>query len=345
MQNSLMPPAAARLVRLALDCVRREYPNHVQHLMTGEKDLGPPRELTPTFYGCFDWHSAVHGHWTLVRGLRQFPALDCAAEMRAVLNEHFTAARLAGEIAYLSCPARVGFERPYGLAWLLQLAQECREWPDPEAQTWAERFRPLEDLAVARVSDWLPKLTHPVRSGEHGQTAFAMGLFLDWAACAQNAAFGQLVSERALAFYERDQNAPLNYEPSGHDFLSPALAEADLLRRVLPPDDFSNWLTGFLPQIPKDGGADWLGPVKVADPADGKLAHLDGLNLSRAWMLEGIAAGLPPNDSRRSALLAASSRHAQAGAAAVTGEHYAGGHWLASFAVYLFTQRGLFPTD
>ncbi len=338
---SLTPTLAHRFARLALDCVNREYPNHILHLLNDDRDALPPRELTPVFFGCFDWHSAVHGHWTLLRLLKTFPDAAWATEAREVLNDHFTETRIAGELKYLSCPNRKGFERPYGLAWLLQLAMESRQWNAPDAQTWSNRLEPLETLAAERFHDWLPKLTHPIRSGEHSQTAFAMGLVFDWAGETQNAVMGKLITERALMFHANDKEAPLAYEPSGHDFLSPALAEADLLRRVMRPQEFGEWLTAFWPGLTQADPQDLLLPLKVIDPSDGKLAHWDGLNLSRAWMLKGIAHGLPSNDPRRETLLATALLHARVGLAAVTGAHYAGGHWLASFAVYLLTQRGL----
>jgi hypothetical protein len=332
---------ARRFARLALACVDREYPNHILHLLTSDEDAAPPRELTPVFFGCFDWHSAVHGHWTLVRLLRSFPDENWSPEARGVLNDHFTEERIAGEVKYVGCPERAGFERPYGLAWLLQLILECREWKDTDAETWADRLEPLEQIAAERFSNWLPKLTHPVRSGEHSQTAFALGLVFDWAQGTKNAPMLEQVIERALLFYVNDFDAPLHYEPSGQDFLSPALAGADLMRRILEPTEFGIWLEAFLPQLSLGDPETWLTPVEVSDPSDGKLAHLDGLNLSRAWMLAGIAQGLPANDSRRETLLATSEKHARAGLASVTGEHYAGGHWLGSFATYLTTGRGL----
>lgn len=331
---------ADRFARLALDCVDREYPNHIVHALLSDGDVAPPRALTPVFFGCFDWHSAVHGHWTLVRLLRHFPEAQWSQSARDVLNAHFIEERIQGELKYLSCPHRAGFERPYGLAWLLQLVMECREWQDAEAQLWAERLRPLETLAAERFLGWLPKLTHPIRSGEHSQTAFALGLVYDWARECQNSLMIELITERAVTFYGTDRNAPLAYEPSGHDFLSPALAEADLLRRVMPPLEFAGWLGTFLPQL-SESKSDWLTPVMVSDPSDGKLAHLDGLNLSRAWMLAGIAHGIPEEDPRRATLSATAAQHAEAGLRSVTGEHYAGGHWLGSFATYLYTQRGL----
>ncbi|HUG91837.1 MAG TPA: DUF2891 domain-containing protein [Planctomycetaceae bacterium] len=339
--EELDPAAAARFARLALDCLDREYPNHVLHLLTDETDVRPPRDLTPAFYGCFDWHSAVHAHWLLVRLLRFVPSAGWADEARAALDRHLTAANIAAELEYLSAPGREGFERPYGLAWLLQLAAELSEWHDDRfARRWRLAIEPLERLAVARLSEWLPKLTHPIRSGEHSQTAFAMGLALDWARTTDEAGFERLLRERSQRFYGADRNAPLSFEPSGHDFLSPVLAEADLMRRVLTGGDFARWFDGFLPDVPHDGSTAWLEPAAPADRRDGKLAHLDGLNLSRAWMLEGIAAGLSASDPRRASLLDAAREHRAAGLPAVTGEHYAGGHWLGTFAVYLTTCRG-----
>jgi hypothetical protein len=227
------------------------------------------------------------------------------------------------------------------LAWLLQLCTELREWNDPEAKEMSANLRPLEDAAVERLSAWLPKLSHPVRIGEHDQTAFGLGLMLDYARAAGNESFAKLITEQARKFYLADKDCPLTYEPSGEDFLSPVLGEADVMRRVLAPAEFAAWLNDFMPQIPTKANTNWLPIVVSTDPSDPKLAHLDGLNLSRAWMLEGIISGLPSDDTRRPALTAAAEAHRRAGLAAVTGEHYEGGHWLGSFAVYLVTQRGI----
>ena len=334
-------PLAARFARLALDCVHQEYPNKVSHVLLADADARVPRELTPAFYGCYDWHSSVHGHWLLARVARLLPEAALAGEARSALGRSFTAENLAGELRYLEGRGRVSFERPYGLAWLLQLAAELREWGTPEARAWAELLAPLERAAAARIGDWLPKLTRPVRVGEHSQTAFALGLVLDWARTAGDAETLALVASRSREFYVSDRGCPLDYEPSGEDFLSPCLAEADLMRRVLPPAEYARWLDAFLPGLPRDGRAGWLAPGIVTDPTDPKLAHLDGLNLSRAWMLEGIAAGLPGRDRRVAALRAAAAVHREKGLAAVTGAHYEGGHWLGTFAVYLVTCRGL----
>ncbi len=242
---------------------------------------------------------------------------------------------------YLKGAGRVSFERPYGQAWLLQLGAELREWGPGEPAELARILAPLEEEAVARVTDWLPKLTAPIRIGEHSQTAFSFGLMLDWARATGHGSLEKLLISRSRDFYLKDTACPLAYEPSGEDFLSPCLAEADFMRRVLSAQDFASWLDRFLPSLPVDGRGDWLTPGVVTDPADPKLAHLDGLNLSRAWMLEGIARALPSSDRRRAALESAAKIHRDAGLKNVTGEHYESGHWLGTFAVYLVTRRGL----
>ena len=333
--------SAERFARLALACVAREYPNKLSHSLNSDADVAPPRRLTPAFYGCYDWHSSVHGHWLLARLVRTFPDAPFAKDARAALQKNLTAENLRQEAAYLHGEGRASFERPYGLVWLLQLGVELREWDDPQAKEMLANLRPLEEAALDRLKVWLPKLSHPVRIGEHAQTAFGLGLMLDYARATKNEGFAKLVSERAREFYLKDVGCPLSYEPSGEDFLSPCLGEADVMRRVLSPENFAAWLTKFLPEIPTGRNVDWL-PVAVSpDPTDPKLAHLDGLNLSRAWMLEGIAAGLPTADKRRETLSATARAHRTAGLAAVTGAHYEGGHWLGSFAVYLVTKRGL----
>jgi len=332
---------AAPFVRLAVACADQEYPNKVAHVMQSDADAGTPRGFTPAFYGCFDWHSSVHGHWQMARFARLFPDHPLAAEARANLDAHLTPAAIAVETAYLQGEGRASWERPYGLAWLLQLAAELHEWDDPDARRWAAALQPLADACVARLAVWLPKLAYPIRTGEHSQTAFAFGLMLDYARTVGDTEFAALVEETGRRLYTRDPAALLAFEPSGQDFLSPALAEADLMRRILDPDDFAAWLSGFLPEIPADGGAAWLPVAVVTDRSDGKLAHLDGLNLSRAWMLEGIAAGLPDGDPRLPALEAAGRAHRAAGLEAVTGEHYEGGHWLGTYALYLESRRGI----
>ena len=333
--------AAERFARLALACVHKEYPNKISHVLNSDADVAPPRNLTPAFCGCYDWHSSVHGHWLLVRLLRTFPDASFAKPARDALKKSLTAENLKTEAAYLRGEGRASFERPYGLAWLLQLCAELREWDDPQAREMLGNLKPLEDAAVERLRTWLPKLSHPVRVGEHDQTAFALGLILDYARGKNDEGLTKLATDSARKFFLVDANCPLAYEPSGEDFLSPCLGEADVMRRVLPQAEFGKWLTQFLPQIPSTATADWLPIVVSPDPSDPKLAHLDGLNLSRAWMLEGVLSALPGDDPRRPALTSAAEAHRRAGLAAVTGEHYEGGHWLGSFAVYLTTKRGI----
>ena len=333
--------AAERFAKLALACVHKEYPNKISHTLNSDADLAPPRKLTPAFFGCYDWHSSVHGHWLLVRLVRTFPGVPFVPSAREALLQSLTAENIAQEAAYLRVRGRASFERPYGLAWLLQLVSELREWDDPQAHEMAVNLRPLEQATLERLNDWLPKLSHPVRIGEHDQTAFALGLMGDYARATGDGNLADLVESKARHFYLSDKNCPLAYEPSGEDFLSPCLGEADLMRRVLPSPEFARWLRAFLPQISSSKNGSWLQPVVSPDPSDPKLAHLDGLNLSRAWMLEGIAAGLPKGDKRLPLIRSVTEEHKRAGLAAVTGKHYEGGHWLGSFAVYLVTGRGI----
>ena len=341
MKVSLSDPAfLERMARIALANLGRDYPNHIQHLMEGDTDAATPRELHPVFSGAYDWHSAVHNYWLLVRLLRLMPEGAFAPEARAFLSQRINAADVAQECRYFEGSRRPSWERPYGLAWVLQLTAELREWAVPEARGWYTVLAPLEEVVRQRFSLWLPKLFYPIRSGEHSQSAFALGLLHDWARVTGNAHIGELVWAKGMEFHRFDVDGPLAYEPSGQDFLSPVLAEADLMRRILPRPDYADWLAKFLPQLPRDGSR-WLEPAVSRDPSDPKLAHLDGLNLSRAWMLQGMAAGLPAEDARRRALHAAADEHAEAGLASIREDLYEGSHWLPSFAVYLLTGRGL----
>jgi hypothetical protein len=340
---SLDEPAAARFAALALKCLHEEYPNHLSHTLSSDADVKPPRELTPAFYGCYDWHSDVHGHWLLVRLIHLFPDADFVPAARAAIAQSLTPEHIAGEVAYLRHEDRASFERPYGLAWLLALAAELRGWNDPQAREWSSTLEPLETEAATRLENWAGKLRYPIRVGEHDQTAFSFSLVWDWATVAKDAQMQSVLAYAARRFYYQDRNCPLDYEPSGEDFLSPCLGEADFMRRVLAsvPEDYARWLSGFLPGIPKNARHPWLLPAVVIDRADPKLAHTDGLNLSRAWMLEGIARGLPPSDRRIAALRAAAQLHRDAALPNITGEHYVGGHWLGTFAVYLTSEAGL----
>lgn len=330
-----------RFATLALSCIHREYPNKISHVLNSAADAKPPHQLTPAFYGCFDWHSSVHGHWLLTRLMKLDPESPFTPAIESELAKSFTQENMAVEVAYFTAEGRNSFERPYGIAWYLQLIAELQESDHPAHKEWRETLRPLEDAIVDKVSAWLPKLAYPVRLGTHNQTAFAFGLMLDYARTVGNSVFETLISDKVLTFHSGDKYCPLDYEPSGEDFLSPCLMEADLMRRVMDQETYSAWLNEFLPMLPTDGSADWLAPAIVLDATDGKLVHLDGVNLSRAWALEGIASALPESDTRRASLQAAADVHKEHGIKSVSDSHYAGSHWLASFATYLTTKRGI----
>jgi hypothetical protein len=339
--SSISPQLADRFSALALTCIQQEFPNKISRTTDTAEAIGRPRDIFPTFYGCFDWHSSVHGHWLLVRLLRVGPQ-DAVWRDQAIskLSQNFTKEKLQGEVANFARPARGSWERPYGLAWYLQLTTELRQWNTPQANVWLKTLQPWEADIAQSLKQWLPKLAYPIRLGTHNQSAFAFGLMLDWAREANDAEMEQLIIERSLAFHLKDVSCPLAYEPSGEDFLSPCLMEADLMRRIMPTPEFADWLTAFLPSIPNDGSGTWLTPGIVKDVSDGKLVHLDGVNSSRAWNLYNIARALPKNDNREASLVAAAKIHADTGVAAVSDQHYSGSHWLASFATYLMTDRG-----
>ncbi len=335
------PPRAAEFVRLALQGIDREYPNQPAAVLRGPGDLLSPAALHPAFFGCYDWHSAVHGHWLLVRLLRVCPGLPVAAEARARLSAHLTAASLASEAEYFEPAEHRGFERMYGWAWVLRLAAELAAWEDADARQWAKNLAPLEHRLVALTRDYLPRLTHPVRSGVHANTAFALAQILDYARTVGDAGLEQTLAARARHYYLADRHYPVEYELSGEDFFSPGLNEADLMRRVLPAREFSTWLDTFLPGLRAGNLGRWAQPAAVNDPTDGRLTHLAGLNLSRAWTLHGVQSALVPADPRRSVLETAAAAHEVAGLSQTFSGHYAGEHWLATFAVYLVTNTGL----
>jgi hypothetical protein len=324
---------------LALKCVHSEYPNKIGLVYNGDVEVQPPRLRTPAFYGCFDWHSSVHGHWLLARLARLYPDAPYAKDVRAALDQSLTAANIAGEVHALSTPGQASFERPYGLSWALALAEELAQFRDPQGKTWSANFAPLATLAADRLKTWLPKLHYPIRNGEHTNTAFGLGLALDYARASGDTAFADLIASRARDYYGKDTSCPLAYEPSGEDFLSPCLSEASLMARVLPQKEYARWLARFLPTIPNTAGTGWLAIGVVTDRSDPRLAHLDGLNLSRAWMLDKIADALPRTDRRRAALRATAQSHAEQTLPFVTGEHYEGGHWLGTFAIYYLTAK------
>jgi len=331
---------AERFAKLALACIDREYPNKPEHVLDSAADAKPPRDFHPAFFGCYDWHSSVHGHWMLVRLLKTFPDLPARNEIRARIAAHLTAGAIATEARYLDIKSNKSFERTYGWAWTLRLATELGTWNDADAKTWRGNLEPLAKTIAARLKDFLPKLTNPIRTGVHPNIAFALGEALHYARVAGDKDLEDLVTHRAREYYGRDRACPLGYEPSGEDFFSPCLEEADLMRRVMPGAEFSRWLGLFLPSLAA-GRAFPLSPAVVTDRTDPRLVHLDGLNLTRAWTLSGIAAALPARDPRRAPLLRASQAHAKAGLARVSSGNYEGEHWLASFAVYLETGAGL----
>jgi hypothetical protein len=337
LRAELDPSTADRFAKMALACLDREYPNKPEQVLDGPADVKPPRDFHPVFYGCYDWHSSVHGHWMLARLLRASPGLASADRVRESLEAHFSNEAIEAEVRYVEKPGSRTFERPYGWAWTLRLVAELEASQDPQERAWRSRVKPLENAVVGRFQDYLPKLTLPVRSGVHPNTAFALAQALDYARATGRKDLEKILIARASFYYGQDRACPLSYEPSGEDFFSPCLAEADLMRRVLSPKDFGKWLKRFLPQL--SGNKKFpLTPVTATDPTDPKLVHLDGLNLSRAWMLRGIAEGLPASDARRAVLLKTAALHEVSGLARVTSGDYAGEHWLATFAVYLLTQ-------
>jgi hypothetical protein len=337
---TLTPERASAYAKLALKGIATEYPYKPGHVLTGDADVKSPKAVHPAFYGSFDWHSAVHSHWTLVRLLRTFPKLPEADAVRTALGKHLTAENLKAEADYFAKPQAKTFERPYGWAWLLKLATELHAWDDPDAQAWAKNLKPLADLIADRYVAYFPKQTYPVRAGVHSNTAFGLGFAHDYAVAVGHEKLKKLVADRAVAYYGRDEDAPAKWEPDGADFLSPALCEADLMRRVLPPAEFRTWFAKFLPAAAKAEPKTLFAPATVTDRADPQLVHLDGLNLSRAWAMRNVAAALPAADPVRTALLDSAEKHIAAAVPHVASGDYAGEHWLASFAVYLFSTRG-----
>jgi Protein of unknown function (DUF2891) len=326
----LSPALASELVRVPLGHVTRAYPNKLDHILNGPDDLRSPRELHPAFYGSFDWHSCVHGYWLMARVLRRFPDLADSAAVRAVVDEHLTPDKIAGELRYLD-GAGSGFERPYGWTWLLALAGELARHPSPEGRRWCAALAPLADAFSARFLGYLPKATYPIRAGTHGNGAFALALTLVAAEQRGDVILAARVRETARTWFGADR-ACQAWEPGGDDFLSPALVEAECMRRVLPPAEFGAWLDAFLPELGEGRPVTLFQPVTVSDRTDGRIAHLDGVNLSRGWCSRSLAAALDPSDPRRARLLANAETHLAASLPHVTG-HYMGEHWLATFAL------------
>ena len=324
------PEVAAGFARLALGHVRREYPHKLDHVMRDARDVRAPRQLHPVFHGSFDWHSCVHGYWLLAIVLRHYPALPESVMIRALFDEQLTDTKLAGELEYIEQPMRGGFERPYGWAWLLMLAAEIDRHENTDGSRWHAALAPLADAFARRFAAFLPRATYPVRVGTHYNTAFALRLAIEYADRAADRTLAASCRAKAIEWYERDADCQA-WEPGGDDFLSSALIEAECMRIALPAGHFVGWLDRFLPRLAARAPTTLFSPALVSDRTDGKIAHLDGLNLSRAWCWRGIASALRDDDPRRAIALNAAERHLAASLPHVAGD-YAGEHWLATFA-------------
>ena len=313
---------AARLARIALGHVTREQPNVIAHV--------PPRSVHPIFFGSFDWHSCVHSYWLLATLYRLFPKLPQHGEIAALFNDALTPQNVKGELGYLEPATARGFERPYGWAWFLMLQAELARHDSREAQAWTSTLKPLAELFARRFREHLPKATYPVRSGVHSNSAFALTLACEYAT-ASDKPLSALIRRTARAWYASDRDCQA-WEPSGEDFLSPALTEAECMRRILTMREFRRWLDGFLPRLSKGEPATLFEPVTVSDRSDARIVHLDGLNLSRAWCWRNLASSLPAGDPVRKIALAAAGDHIAVTMPHVSGD-YMGEHWLASFAL------------
>lgn len=320
---------AWRLARIALSHVEREFPNKLDHVMTRAEDAQTPRALHPVFYGSFDWHSCVHSHWLLATLYRLFPNSSVQRTIRTFLNESLIVDKVIGECAYLVRPESRAFERPYGWAWLLMLQSELLRHGD--GRTWAWNLRPLADAFVERFREWLPRATYPVRAGTHGNTAFALRLAFDYAQVAQDAEFFELLRATAVRWYADDRDEQVR-EPSGEDFLSPVLTEAQCMSRALPPEEFRDWFARFLPRLAQGEPGCLFEPAEVSDRNDDRIVHLDGLNLSRSWSWFEIASWSGTNGMLRKVAIDAAERHLSSALTSITGD-YLGEHWLATYAL------------
>jgi hypothetical protein len=335
---ALSAQQASKLVQLSLHCADREYPNKPSNILDGDETVLPPRKLTPSFFGCFDWHSAVHGHWTMVRILRLFPDLPEAHRINEILDSHLTAELIAREMAYFEASRNKTFERPYGWGWMLRLQAELVSWNCQRGSRLAAAVGPLATLLAGRMASYLKQLSFPIRAGTHTNTAFAMVHAWDYGEVTNDREFLDVLAENARRFYLQDTHCPADYEPSGEDFISPCLAEADIMRRVLEPTEFTAWFDAFLS---KDGVdlENLLLPPEVRDPEDPKIGHLIGLHFHRAWTMRGMASALADDHPMNSLFTKSAAAHCEAGSKLVFESGYGGSHWLASFAVYLLTDQ------
>lgn len=325
---------------LVLENVDSEFPNKMSLVYVDASQVKTPREHFPAFYGCFDWHSSVHGHWVLARLLRTMPDLPNADRIRAVLDAHLNDDNLTQEAAFFRRDEHKSFERMYGWAWYFRLVMELDGWEDPDAKRWRENLRPLEQVLLERVSAYLPLLSFPIRVGQHTDTGFALAQLLDYARALEHQELASQIVKTARSFYLNDTDYPVNYEPSGHDFFSSCWNEADLMRRLLSEQEYAIWLDQFVPDANRQLVDGTIEPVKVTDVTDGKLVHLAGLNLNRAWCLRSVATALPEAHPLKQLLIESSRMHLRAGVEYVNSGHYEGDHWLATFALYAITEPG-----
>jgi hypothetical protein len=326
---------AFNLSGLALRCINTPYPNKTGHVLNTQEDVLPPRQYHPAFYGCFDWHSSVHGHWMLVRLLKSFPDMDNADLIREKLNESLHPDFILKELEYFQSTGRKTFERMYGWAWFLKLSEEVMTWDDPQARQWTIALKPLSDYLVTAYLDFLPRQDYPIRRGVHPNTAFGLAFSWDYAKASEETQLLSMIESRARDYFLNDTDYPAQYELEGDNFFSPSLMEADLMRRVLGQEEFSTWLTAFLPGITAGEPRNLFEPAFVSDRTDGFIVHLDGLNLSRAWCMAGIAETLPESDERRTVLKESALIHATTALPELSSGNYEGEHWLGSFAVYM----------
>lgn len=334
--GAILRGRAAEYARAAMANIEREFPNDRRFLMTGPDDSpGRPRDSSPVFYGSYDWHSCVEMHWVLVRLLRVVPDAVPEAEVRALLEQQFTAAALRGEAEYVA-GWHGTLQRPYGWGWVLALAYELASWDDADGRRWSGRFRPLADAVVERFSSWLPNATYPIRYGLHANTAFGFGCALAYAD-AFAPGLRDVIHATARRMFGADRDYPGSWEPSGSDFLSPALVEAELMSRVLPRAEFGPWFDAFLPRLGESEPAALLEPAVVSDSGDGQTAHLHGLNASRAWCWRRLAEVLPAADPRVEVAHAAMRRHLDAVLPHVVGDDYLVEHWLVAYAVLMLS--------
>lgn len=330
-QLVLTATGASHFATLPLRCAEKEFPYKTGITFSDSSLTGSPKNYHPAFFGCFDWHSSVHGHWMLVRLLKLYPNIAAATQIRQLFNKHFTVANVQQELQIFKSKDNKSFERTYGWAWLLQLQDELLSWNDADAKKWAAAIQPLANELSKLTCDYVQKLIYPIRVGEHSNLAFGMSMMYDYATHQNDTALSNAIRKTSLRFYLADTNCPFNWEPNGNDFLSPCLEEADLMRKVLTKQQFTVWLKKFMPQLFDINFK--IEPGKVNDRTDGKLIHLDGLNLSRAWCLKGIAATIGNKH-----LLELANKHLEAALPQVASGNYEGEHWLASFAVYALTR-------